>query len=535
MSAIREALAPLVRVGGGSISRERDVLRVVARLDDPANVQAARIEVLKWATKRVGDLPKAAWDGERFEEFRAGRNCVGEVWSSDDAELWAVRVDDPDKEEPGRVWSTEVVIGGRRDDRPWCTLRLLVNSPEREVDAIPHAPGLLQQLTHDGWLRQRNRLVEPVWRIVDEKVAEDLCDLLTDAERQRPVIILSTDAEMGAVDPALDPDRLGNAVLGLAHVVVLPAEQAWALTERFGRRLSVFHGGVRAYMPGFDEGADPFEHRLFVANRIDTEDTRKACEVWLRRLSATESLRRRALGRDVPMFSQVRSAVLAARRERLGSAGAATSQLLEAVEEENKQLSSRIADNEAYLDQIAEEMEAERVRADSAETHLHGMRARLAQLEAALVSKGALDVVIEPAPVEWGDDFLQWVERNFAARILLLSSARKGAKKPLFENVELVARCIEWLAGPARDSLLGKNGLDLRDHTIESGIHNAPCGGDEFSTSGRTQEIDIKWHIKKGGNTRDPKRCLRIYWGWDDDAQEIVIADMPAHRVTGAT
>ncbi len=75
----------------------------------------------------------------------------------------------------------------------------------------------------------------------------------------------------------------------------------------------------------------------------------------------------------------------------------------------------------------------------------------------------------------------------------------------------------------------------MRDEQIEEGIRNAPCGNDEFEVTweGRTHSVD--WHVKTGGNTRDPARCLRIYYFWEPSSKVIVIADMPAHRRTGAS
>jgi len=45
----------------------------------------------------------------------------------------------------------------------------------------------------------------------------------------------------------------------------------------------------------------------------------------------------------------------------------------------------------------------------------------------------------------------------------------------------------------------------------------------------------VEWHIKNGGNTHDPKRCMRIYYFWDDASLQTVIANMPAHIRTDAT
>ncbi len=78
-------------------------------------------------------------------------------------------------------------------------------------------------------------------------------------------------------------------------------------------------------------------------------------------------------------------------------------------------------------------------------------------------------------------------------------------------------------------------GGSIANTPIEQGIENAPCGNDTFKFDFRGRRLEADWHIKNGGNTRDPRRCLRIYYAWDERTQEIVIADMPAHRRTGAT
>jgi hypothetical protein len=75
----------------------------------------------------------------------------------------------------------------------------------------------------------------------------------------------------------------------------------------------------------------------------------------------------------------------------------------------------------------------------------------------------------------------------------------------------------------------------LNEIPIEAGVKNTHCGSDEFDIEwqGRTQQVE--WHIKNGGNTREPRRCLRIYYFWDDASQQAVIASMPAHRRSDAS
>ncbi len=70
---------------------------------------------------------------------------------------------------------------------------------------------------------------------------------------------------------------------------------------------------------------------------------------------------------------------------------------------------------------------------------------------------------------------------------------------------------------------------------LEPGIRNSPSGADEFRIWWQGQYRTVDWQLKNGGNTREPRRCLRIYYFWDEATQQIVIAYMPAHRRTDAS
>ncbi len=48
------------------------------------------------------------------------------------------------------------------------------------------------------------------------------------------------------------------------------------------------------------------------------------------------------------------------------------------------------------------------------------------------------------------------------------------------------------------------------------------------------KRVEVEWHVKNGGNTTDPTRCLRIYYFWDDAEERVVIASMPDHIPNGA-
>ena len=529
-----EALAPF-RARMPRAVTEREILRVVAtlRAADPAEAfERARREVLIWAQKRSGGrFQKKAWNGEEFDYLAGGRTTLAVPYENDGLSLWALRGDDPDKTVPRRVWTTEITLGGMEDKPTQLIVRLIVGSPEPEIDISPHVPGLVHQIAEKFGLRVGAFFSEPNATCIEsEKDAENLIALLESRNRHLPVFVASGDER--AIDssvPLIDANLLARATLGLSHVVVLPAKYSYALSDAFGKARSVYYGAVRAYMRGFDASADPYEHRLFLGNAI--KRTPRAYETELRRLAANESLRRLELGREALTFATVRSA--AAKLEQTATTGASDADQLavairriEALEDELKGAQSEAIQN---FDLAAAEDE----RARLAEANQHGLRVRVQMLEEALLTRDIeLDADLEH-PVTWAD-FADWCDDALAGRLVLGSLARRGVKKPKFGDPMLAAECVVWLASSCRKWRM-EGGGNIANISIEQGIQNAPCGSDTFEFEWQGQRMEADWHIKNGGNTRNPERCLRIYYRFDEATQQIVVADMPAHRRSGAT
>lgn len=531
-----EALEPLRRRFGGPV-REREVLRVAATIDAPepeAALDEARKSVLFWAKKRCGgDLPQRAWQGESFEFLAAGRTTLAARVRSDDIDLWALRGDDPDREVPGRVWTTEVALGRQQGQATQLSLRLLVASPEKEPDFDPAVPGLLRQIA------QRYRLVsnglplsDVPWLIDSDEDLSRLIELLEAPARRLPVFLASGDER--AHDPGrplIDADTLARTTLGLAHVVVVPARFTYGLSDAFGKLRSCYHGAVRVYLPGFDSAADAYEHPLTLGDVVQRDpDTLVA---RLRHFAAKESLRRLRLGSDVVAFASVRSAALQIERDTKAAVQTSDTERLDDALRQIDALRAEVAEKEAEAEQAFELAGQEEERAKVAETQLHHARERVRQLEALLAKRGQNPDEGVEVPSTWGE-FVDWCDQILIGRVALAPRARQGIKKAEFEDVALAARCLLWLASDCRDRRMNGGG-SIANTPIEQGIENAPCGNDTFKFDFRGRRLEADWHIKNGGNTRDPRRCLRIYYAWDEKTQEIVIAHMPAHRRTGAT
>jgi hypothetical protein len=276
-----EALTPLARRMPQAV-RDVEILRVAAQLDgDDFDRQAkrARDAALTWAKRRAGgNLPKDAWDHLDFELLAGGRNSAGVRFKTDTADLWAIRAEDPDKDVAGRIWTTEIVIGGEVGKRPHLSLRLIVSTAEPEFSIEPHVPGtVLQMISTTGLVRSGRVLRDVPATLRTENDAEDLCDHLEDPDRRLPIFVVTL-PEGEAAEPLINDAELAKATAGIARVVRLPADLTWVLTKRFGKFRSVFDGAVRAYLPGFSNSDDPYRHRLFLAAPL--HDAENAQALW---------------------------------------------------------------------------------------------------------------------------------------------------------------------------------------------------------------------------------------------------------------
>jgi hypothetical protein len=345
-----------------------------------------------------------------------------------------------------------------------------------------------------------------------------------------PTIVLTCFDGAGA--PPLDAAALNGQLMGLAHVAVAFPDACWTLTERLGKRLSVFGGAARVYLPGFDEAADPYAHRLVLAGALVSRDGVDRTSLWLRQTAAGASLHRSRLGRDVLTFAALRTASLEARQAELRDAGSEGEQLAAAIAQVQalqEQLASIRAENDYYVG----EYERVRERAEAAEAQSQATAWRIQQLSARLREAGVDSDASLEFPEAW-DGFAEWCEQQFAGRLVLAPGARRGVRKPVFTDPRTAARALHWLATAARDRFTGGGGT-LANIPIFEGVQNAPCGQDSFDFDWAGRRFTADWHVKNGGNTRDPSRCLRIYYCFDDQTQQIIVAEMPAHRRTGAT
>jgi hypothetical protein len=359
--------------------------------------------------------------------------------------------------------------------------------------------------------------------------------MMVDPSRKLPLFVLTVPEDwVDQTKPLIDARALAKATLGIALVAVVPAAFTWILTERFGKQRSVFGGAARAYLYGFAEDSSPYAHRLVIANNLLAAGGAKQCMRWMRSLAGSESIRHTRLGNEVLAFASIRNSSLMQRQQRLASEGASDIEQLKAAQLRISTLEKQIEDEKASLEYFAYEHALAEERAETAEEQQRASAFRVQQLLDQIKTAGeAVDANIS-LPDSW-KEFANWCDVNLAGRVVLSPAARRAVKSPEFGDISLAARCLLWLANDGREARISGGEGSLRDEPIEEGVRNAHCGSDAFDFEWQGNRYTADWHIKNGGNTRDPNRCLRIYYAWEPSTQQMIVAEMPLHRRTGAS
>ena len=103
--------------------------------------------------------------------------------------------------------------------------------------------------------------------------------------------------------------------------------------------------------------------------------------------------------------------------------------------------------------------------------------------------------------------------------------------RPQYDDVAAAARCLLWLAGDYRRAWLEGAGDRLQGPVpAGTGFQNERCGSDLFDFRWQGKRVRADWHVRNGGNTRDPAHCLRIYYCWHQgEGRRVLVGEMPSH------
>lgn len=482
---------------------------------------------------------------------------------------------------------TEIVVAAPRGERP-PTIGVRVPfwpaSSVQPTDTLP--PGVLFDVAAEVPLFGKGGPVvrEPgvVWTPAG---MQDFIGTLVDPERVLPIVVITEPTFGGDPRAVLAlARRVAEPLTGLATVTVLPQQFTYTLSDTVTKALSVYDGAWRIYLPGFDHGARRSDHPVYLRARSETSEglertTREVLHIvadhHVRTAPAGEILfddlrpgtgrmaritkRRAALLAPLAALSaglaalptRMRRRPAPIRPPRPGAAETGEAARPGEATPEGPQQAAPDRGAEALrakLSAAEREIRTERSKNKALVKERDGARDQEAttrsERDDALREKRRLEGLVRlrggdpaaPFPVTW-DEVLLWCASTLEGRVVLADPVRRSLSGALFEDVGLAAICLHWLGHEYRDARLGGGDGHLYGMIpgLAAGIRNQRCGGDSYDFDWRGERRRVDWHLKNGGNTRDPRRCLRIYYFWDATRREVVIASMPAHRRTAMT
>jgi hypothetical protein len=538
----------------GSIIRPVSQVNVVLTSEsaDDSVLRAVRTVCLRWLNRRAGrPLPPQAWEGGSFELEEIGAQRVGAV-GIDKPRYWAARLDDADKDVAQRTWVTEIGLGQNVAGAVLLGVRLLCVTRGEDPPFDPTIPGFVRDLlsAHEAFLDEYPVHKAP-WVVDTADAVESLVRLICSPTRTCDVIVFSLpEGSIDITQTAAPADVVHQCTLGAAHVVILTGPATYSLTDRLGRDFSVFHQGVRSYLPGFDLDKDPpFRHPLGLAPRIaaweDGGPSGYARMLVSRALA--RSVRRQDREDWLPSFAAVRRLAADQALKQGRDAGRSDKELLKLALEDNAQLRKDLEDQKRESDNLLAEADRQREQAEQAmlqaQARLDNLLVRIKSLEARLTQAG-----LQPADVpvpDTLDGFEDWCKAHLSGHVELLNRAYQGIKRSVYEDVSLIYRALLLLRDhyvpmrrqPSDASQLAYQQA-LQSLNLEEGasISRERYGehGDTYVVryAGRRRHLDR--HLKKGVS-RDPRYCFRLYFFWADEEQQVVVGWLPSHLDTTQT
>lgn len=544
---LREQLAPLNATLRESRAYVQPVSQVTLRLkpsDGSDRFHDTVRDILRWLSNRAGQkLPDEAWSLKSFEITDVGAQRAVAVGLSDPV-YWAARLDDSDKQVARRTWVTEIGVGLEENRDVLFGARLICVSRGDNPSFSPTVPGFVKSVLASGQCELDGEISDgQPHRVNSETDVDWLMALLEKSNRVSDVIVLSEQEEDGCPPhTVLNAKALAQRLHGVAHVVVLSASASFALTDRVGKELSVFRQAVRTYRPGFRPWLDePARHPLATSARMLGWENGgvSGFEATLCARAITNTVYVPGREDRLPSFNTVRQA--AARLERAAAqlGGASEAELLRLYEEENLRLTSDLQEQKELAEQILEEAEREREsaieRADEAVAQAMLARDRIRRLEERLTTvTGQSPETPIPDDLSGLED---WCKEHLVGSVIISNRAFQGAKKSVFHDPSMIYRVLLLL----RDRYVPMRihgGAEyksaylqaLGDLHIEESLtgEGARFEGDVYTVQYQGRRRDLDRHLK-GGNSRDPRYCFRLYFFWDDESQVVVVGWLPSH------
>jgi len=411
---------------------------------------------------------------------------------------------------------------------------------------------LIAQLFRQCSFIQDVPVVPGVWRCNSPASADTLYDYLVSPERTLPIIVTSECNRLYPPVPGVrngiivQPEAIAGKVTGAAVVAHLDYQTAYQWTEKVGKEWSCFGGACRVYMPGLSfEEDELLSHPLYLPEKIwwwRDDEGRNGAEAfsgWLVGKQWHQNSYARISWKGLYFANEALALQeeLEADRSRERSEISDTLVMQHTMVHRMQQMAHKA---EAERDEWFEEGDKLLKDIEHYKNLCIQLRNQNDQLRAQLARKDAGNEFIAPPVPDSYAGLGDWVRKYLAGRLVLTGRAEREAKDAVYEDVKLVYRSLLLLAFDYRNTRLGlgndvefKAKLDADGLNCTGSIDPARAGqeGDSYYVNypaGSTKRAFLKFHLTKGTG-HDKRRCMRIYFFWDDEAEVVVVGSLPAH------
>ncbi len=490
-------------------------------------------------------LPDEAVDYRSFEEENDRGRC--ECVSVPERLLWSSRFRFPSKDDI--YWFYDIAMIEENGELMFGIK--IETSSQISLDEAQKRIPLVADLLGKIGLTQSRPICGTPWNIDDPAEIDDFYNLLTSPHRSLPVIVISSinwknwSFTPTAPTHLVNADYLAPRVAGYAHIVSLSFRAAFAWSDRVGKSWSVYDGACRTYFPNpdFDHGL-PAHHPSNWKDKIwywvygDQRGPNAYTSFLIDTVHHVASTNRtnwnglyfvpdaRILAAELELARAAHLANAPERENALKHHVDALRMKLDAAAEENNDWLAGLEKAQEAAEFYKQENVSLRLQIDALRTHLSRQSGENADADV-------------PIPDNY-DDLPEWVRTHLAGRLILLPRAERAVGKAEYAEPEMVYRALLILANEYRDSRMGIGNDDtfraaLAQYGMDfsGSIDKSRAGqeGDAYYVNyplGSTNREMLKFHLERG-NSREPRYCMRIYFFWDEDTNQVVVGWLPGH------
>lgn len=487
-------------------------------------------------------IPKHADSGEGFNIEVPGQTI--DCHSISKKHLWAIRLVHPDAPfngkpaVPGRSWQTDICLSESNEELNFGIKLVCSSLPYANEDATFSRPRIVSDLASRFSLYELLPIAASPWALSKPEDAQKLVEKMLDPQRRLPIVAVSEPYQV-------NPGELAKKLLGYAHVVTVPQVLTFSVTDNIGKYWSVFHGGIRIYLPGLNLQTDsPFSHPLFTKDRITSiisanSDSKYPFEDYLVSKLAENAAARNCDFNGCSFVTDVKMMANEITRLNFTAAKDSSDEWRKLLEQDNELLKAKLQEANKKIQELDQKNFDFELGLEHYKSSCYDLQTKNDSLQQLLKSK-TKGAIPQPKPPEAYEDIPAWVKENLPGSLTLHSRAERGLNKAEYSDISLVCKALILLATEYRDMKRGvgtpaafESGLNNLGLKNERAITLIRAGeeGDTYFVRHPTQSSPkrlLEWHLKKGAD-RDCRNCLRIYYFWDEDSAQVVVGWLPSH------